>query len=572
MVLLAIAGFKGELPRMDPLTLPTEFAQTALNAKVTSGVLEPIRGVKPVHVFPSAVQTAYLNGANWLGWASFVDVVPAPVAANRLYVTGNGAPKMIDGTTEYDLLVPAPTSAPTVALATPADPNAIQSIFFAYTYVSGFGEESQPSPLSTMLDWSQGVVVNLTAIAPAPSGRNLTKIRIYRSQTSATGATGLFFVAEISGASTTYNYDSAVTPNLQELLPSADYDPPPAGLTGITSLPNGMMAAFVGKDLYFSEPYQPHAWPEKYILTVDFEIVGLAAFGSTVAVLTRGTPYVAQGTHPDNFVMQKMEANLPCMSRRGIVDIGYAAVYPSADGLVVISATEANMVTRGMFSRDQWAAMSPDSFTAANYDGLYMFTHTMGDYDLVTSGVQGVDPFPADFLIGGTPATASPTGIAYSFGSPFTSFGEQRVGSIDVSGQTPYFLPFSIVQPRAMVSDIGTGDLFILESDGLSVARWDDKNEPSATARWRSKRNRLPYPGTFAAIMVRTAGQAASDASILVEVFADGRKIHASSRTNRVERMRSGVRAHDWEVEITSTVPIASVKMAGSVEELMGAP
>ena len=572
MTLLAISGFKGELPRINALALPVEFAQVALNAKVTSGVLQPIRGVKPVHTFTEPMQTAYLNGADWLGWASFVDVVPAPVAANRLYVTGDGSPKMIDGVTEYELAVPSPATAPSVALASTADPNALQSIYFAYTYVSGFGEESQPSPLSAILDWSEGVIVNISGMVPAPSGRNLTRIRIYRSQTSATGATGLFFVDEISGASTTYAYNSVTTPSLQELIPSTDYDQPPDDLTGITSLPNGMMAAFVGKDLYFSEPYQPHAWPEKYVLTVDFEIVGLAAFGSTIAILTRGTPYVAQGTHPDNFVMEKMEANLPCMSRRGIVDIGYAAVYPSADGLVVISASEANLMTRAMFSREQWAAMAPESFTAANYDGLYMFTHTMGDYDVVTSGVQGINPFPADYIIGGTPESTAPTGRSYDFGSPFTAFGEQRVGSIDVSGQTPYFLPFSIVQPRAMITDIRSGDLFILESDGLVVSRWDDKDQGAQNLVWRSKKNRLPHTGMFSVIMVRTQDQTLTDDLVVVEVFADGRKIHTSNRANVPERMRSGIRSHDWEIEINSNVPVVSIKMAGSIEELMGAP
>lgn len=571
MALLAVSGFKGELPRVNPLALPVEFAQVALNARVTSGVLDPIRGMKTVHTFATPMQTAYLNGSVWLGWSSFVDVVPAPVAENRLYLTGNGAPKMIDGVTEYPLAVPSPVSAPTVALASAADPTALQSIYFAYTYVSGFGEESQPSPLSAMLDWSEGIVVNLTGLVPAPAGRNLTKIRIYRSQTSATGATGLFFVDEISGASTSYAYNPAVVTALQELIPSTDYDPPPADLAGITSLPNGMMAAFVGKDLYFSEPYQPHAWPEKYVLTVDHEIVGLAAFGSTVAVLTRGTPYVAQGTHPDNFVMQKMEANLPCMSRRGIVDIGYAAVYPSADGLVVISASEANMVTRGMFTREQWAALSPETFTAANYDGLYMFTHTMGDYDTVTSGTQGVDAFPSDFIVGGTPISASPTGLSYDFGTPFTAFGEQRVGSIDVTGQTPYFLPFNIAQPRAMITDTKTGDLFVLDSDGLTVSRWDDKDQAAVTAVWKSKQNRLPFAGLFSAIMVRTEDNVMTDDTMTVEVFANGQKIHTSSRANIAERMRSGIRAHDWEISVTSRVKIVSIKMAGSVEELMGA-
>jgi len=570
MTLLAISGFKGELPRINPVALPVEFAQVALNAKLSGGVLQPIRGLKNVHLFPDPVQTAYLNGSTWIGWDTFVDVVQAPVAANRLYVTGDGVPKMLDGMTEYDLAVPAPTTAPTVALATSADPDAIQSIFFAYTYVSGFGEESQPSPLSNMLDWSEGVVVNITDFGPPPSGRNITRIRLYRSQTSATGATGLFFMDEIAGASTSYAYDSAAT-TLQDLIPSLDFDPPPDDLTGITSLPNGMMAAFVGKDLYFSEPYQPHAWPEKYVLTVDFEIVGLAAFGSTIAILTRGTPYVAQGTHPDNFVMEKMEANLPCVSRRGIVDIGYAAVYPSTDGLVVISATEANLVTRGMFTREQWAALAPETFTAANYDGLYMFTHTSGDYPMVTAGVEGIDPVPDDTVDGGTPTSVSPTGISYDFGSPFTSFGDQRVGSIDVSGQTPYFLPFNIVQPRAMITDIRSGHLYILQSDGMTVSQWDNKDQGAQTLVWRSKVNRMPFPAMFSVVMVRTEAAVLTDDFVTIEVFADGLKTHTSDRPNVAERMRSGVLADDWQLEITSNVPIVSVKMAGSVEELTGA-
>jgi hypothetical protein len=570
MALLAISGFKGEAPRVEPIALGEGFAQTALNVKLTGGVLQPINLTRNVHVFGTEKNTAYLNGATWIGWDLPVDVVPAPIAANRLYFTGDGAPKMLNGTDEYGMAIAAPTTKPTVALATAADPAALQTVYAAYTYVTAFGEESQPSPLSDELQWSEGVVIDLSALVTPPTGRNITLIRIYRSQTSASGATGLFFAAEIAAASTTYALDTTVTP-LQEFIASTDYDPPPAGLAGITTLPNGMMAAFVGKDLYFCEPYQPHAWPEKYVLTVDFDIVGLAAFGSTVAVLTRGTPYVAQGTHPENFVMEKMEANLPCLSRRGIVDIGYAAAYPSTDGLVIISASQANIVTRGMFSRDQWKALGPESFTAANYDEKYIFTYTSGDFDLFDGGIEGVDTLPTDFLIGGTPDPADIDIITYDFGAPLTAFGEQRVGAIDLSGETPYFLPFNIVQPRVMLTDVTSGDLFVLQSDGVTVSKWDDQKQGVATLVWRSKLNRANHPSIFSCIMVRTQRPVLTGDTIFVEVFADGQKVHTSNRPNIAERIKSGFLAHDWEVEVTSNVSIASIKMAGSVEELMGA-
>ncbi|MGL1400235.1 hypothetical protein ACSTI4_24935, partial [Vibrio parahaemolyticus] len=76
------------------------------------------------------------------------------------------------------------------------------------------------------------------------------------------------------------------------------YNPPPAGLRGLTAMPNGMMAAFDGKDLYFCEPYLPHAWPASYTLTTDFPIVGLGAFGTSLVVMTTGNLYLVSGTAP----------------------------------------------------------------------------------------------------------------------------------------------------------------------------------------------------------------------------------------------------------------------------------
>ena len=62
---------------------------------------------------------------------------------------------------------------------------------------------------------------------------------------------------------------------------------------------NGMMAGFFGRTVCFCEPYRPHAWPEKYQVTVDSDIVALAAVGTTLFILTKGAPHWAQGSSPD---------------------------------------------------------------------------------------------------------------------------------------------------------------------------------------------------------------------------------------------------------------------------------
>src|SRR5690606_18334280 len=106
--------------------------------------------------------------------------------------------------------------------------------------------------------------------------------------------------------------------------PSRHWTAPPDALSGLTAMPNGMMAAFVGKDLYFCEPFRPHAWPEIYVLTTDFPIVALGALGTTLWVLTEGYPYRVSGTTPGSMVMDKVEANLPCVNARAVVDLGHA--------------------------------------------------------------------------------------------------------------------------------------------------------------------------------------------------------------------------------------------------------
>jgi hypothetical protein len=121
-----------------------------------------------------------------------------------------------------------------------------------------------------------------------PSGYTATHRRIYRSVSGT-----YLFVAEVTAATTSYT-DSVSAEDLGEEIPSLTWLPPPATLKGLTNLPNGIMAGFVGRDIYFCDPYHPHAWPIAYNQTVDYPVVGLGRMDTTLAVLTTGTPYFLQ--------------------------------------------------------------------------------------------------------------------------------------------------------------------------------------------------------------------------------------------------------------------------------------
>lgn len=578
MTTLKLIQFSGETPRLLPRLLPESGAQRAENVRLDNGGLTPIRQARLVDTVigipEGQIKTIYKNGEDWLAWDKVVNAAAGPVASDRLYYTGDGAPKMLVAGVVYSLAVPFPAAALTAALTGTGTGNITQRLY-AYTYVTDFGEESEPSPISNPVDWMAGQGVTLSGFAAPPAGRNITKQRIYRSQSSVSAGTDLFFIAERAASASNYA-DAIAIDAFGEVLPSREWNAPPDDLTGLISLPNGMMAAFVGKDLYFCEPYRPHAWPESYVLTMDYPIVALGAYGTTLVVTTTGTPYLVQGQAPENMVQEKLELNLPCINARGLVDLGYGVAYPSIEGLVLVASGAANVATGPLLTRSGWLKTSPATFVAGQYDGRYF------------ASFEFIEP------------DNEPTRGTFE---------------IDLTGSTPFMLRGSRYA-EACYFDITNSALYMLS--GTGIYEWDALGEVSEIMTWKSKQFVLPEPTNFGAILIegasvltpeQEAAQAAERAAIaaqnailfamdsiggeingapyntyrvngdalgriivqafvFVRVIADGVIVAVIDQVNEVVRLPSGFKARNWEVEVNGTTEVAQITLGTTVKEL----
>jgi hypothetical protein len=583
MTTLKLIGFVGETPKIIPRLLGDMASQMAYNVRLDDGGLTPIRKQRFEHQFgsvpPGGHKTIYKNGSNWLGWAGDVYAVPGPVADDRLYITGDGAPQMLVAGVTYPLAMPLPAAALTPTLSGTATPGAQGTTrIYVYTWVTAFGEESEPSPASADIFWTPGQTVTLSGFASTPAGRNITLQRIYRAQTGKTG-TQLYFIAE-RGASAS-NFVDTVSPELlQEALPSANWNAPDDAMTGLIALPNGMMAAILGKQLCFCEPYRPHAWPEAYRLTMDYDLVGLGAFGSSIVVTTTGKPYIVSGTAPENMVSEKLEQNLPCINARGIVDLGYAVAYPSPDGLVQVTSSGAAVISTRLFSRDDWLQLNPAAMSASQYNGRYITTYNYSDANSVE--------YHGLFII-------------------------------DLTGEQA-FLIRSTAFPSAQYHEIGSGNLY-QAIDGR-VFQWDDPTQPSELLSWKSKPFVLPKPTNFGAILVEADNDLSVDQvaaiqaeidrvkaanavllaqpsiggelggaalnvypingdqlqvvptlsrKVSINVYADKKLVASVGTVNKMARLPSGFLAQMWEVEVASDRAITQITLAGTGAELAGA-
>ncbi|GAA4400301.1 hypothetical protein [Quisquiliibacterium transsilvanicum] len=244
----------------------------------------------------------------------------------------------------------------------------IEARFYVYTYVTDWGEESAMSPVSTMLEVDQNDTVGVT-MAAAPSGRNVAKWRLYRSATGSTSSAFLF-VAEGAVTGLTYT-DSVAGAALGEPCPSGAWLQPPAKLGGLVGMPNGIMAGFFGSTVAFCEPYVPYAWPAEYWVALEHPVVGLGVFGQTLFVGTTGNPYFISGADSASMSAVKLDSPQSCASRRSIATVQGGVLYASPDGLCVATPNGVELVSTGLFTREDWQKLTPSTMVAAQHEGIY---------------------------------------------------------------------------------------------------------------------------------------------------------------------------------------------------------
>lgn len=535
MTLLSVKAFNGLQPVIKPRLLPEGGAQVAQNARLISGSLEPLRGTTTLKTTTlGAPRTIFRYGSSatetnhWLEFANDTDLMRSPIpndAYDRLYWTdGINPPRyapnalILSGApypgASYQLGLPAPNAPAITAFTAPAAAATTESRTYVVTYVSAYGEEGPPSDAAAVvaLDPANTVTVSLPG---APAGSyNITLKRIYRSSTTS-GAAQFQYVGEVPVAQASY-LDSVAQADLGEVLPSEGWVAPPAGLKGLRMMANGAAVGFAGRTVYLSEPNLPHAWPHQY--TIDYDIVGLAVYGQTVAVLTSAFPFLLQGADPGAMTPTRLEVPQACVAKRSIVETGNGVLYASPDGYVSLGAG-IDVITKGLFSREQWQAYVPSSMDAYLYNGrihlIYYTGSARGILILDTSG-QG----------------------AVLTTCNFNTFQQFTAGYYDPTTDTLY-----------------------LAQNG-NILRFDRSSTTVAT--WRSKLFRLGWAQSMAVAQVRAASY-----PVVMRVYADGvLKVEQTVTSADHFTLPGGFRGLDWEFEIDTSAEVSEVNLATSAVEL----
>jgi len=448
-------------------------ATIADNVKLLNGELRGYRDFREIADFTSesfTVRKAYrvpdTSGFNYAdSYLKFdsrdVDVIRSPVvndSYNRYYWAGDGAPmyntedRIAAGSDPYTLGVPGPTAAPT--LTPPAGSTFTRG--YLYTFVSAYGEESQPSPpILDSGDAGTWAIGSMETTLPGIANKNITHKNIYRTVPGENSSL-FFFVAQVTLATTSYNdTDADDVVALNNILESTDWDPPSATMEGWALMPNGYLLGWEGRRLMMSEPYRPHAWPAKYELALDFEMVAIGVWGSTAVIGTQSQPSLGHGTSPAAFTLQKLDEIEPCLSRQGLVNTAAGVYYPSPNGLVLVNGSGLRLITQSILTREEWEDYSPSDIFATQLGFKYIAFNS----DMTGFIFNPTEP-----------------GIELINLNQFTN-----INGVD--------------------TDRYTGNVTLLKADHLYD--WDPPASTRLTWQWKSKLFHIPKPESFGAIKVK---------------------------------------------------------------------
>ena len=245
---------------------------------------------------------------------------------------------------------------------------------YTCTYQDAYGAEGPPSdPVTITAPYGQPVQIGGLPAAPV-GDYNIANVRIYR--TSVDGS-DYFHVADVPVGTLTYD-DDKTGAELTFPIPSLDYDIPPAEMTGIVMMPNGIMVGFADNEIIVSEPYLLHAFPIGYRQSTDYKIVGLGVYDTNVVVLTEGHPYILSGSHPEAMTLAKLDIKQSCVSAKSIVEVSGGVVWASPDGLVYVGVGGSRLLTEAHLSIDNWRSLNITSIHGYTHDGLYIGFYDTG--------------------------------------------------------------------------------------------------------------------------------------------------------------------------------------------------
>ena len=359
--------------------------------------------------------------------------------------------------------------------------------------------------------------------------------------------------------------------SLSSPLASSNYDPPPKSLIGLTAMQNGILAGFTGNQVYFTEPNRPHAWPERYALSFDANIVGISNIDGYLIVMTDKGVYVISGSDPAIMTSSKVEGPYPCLSKRSIVNMPYGVVYASHAGLIFYNPSSGvDVLTKRVHHWDTWIAdLDPSTLVGAFYNNKYFGSHATSSFIFEIDAEAGSfytdirQQFSAAWTDSRTNKfyyTAGTDGEIYEWDAPGQVFSQMEWKSKII--RPPQYFNFGAARiiadfdvPQEEIDAINAYNLSIVP---FNIDQWDehpDLGTMNGFAFNGSMINGDPY--------TRSRKELPDTFAVVFQLWANKQlRYQTAVKTRQIFRLPTGFKSDEFELSVSGPARVREIQLA----------
>jgi hypothetical protein len=312
------------------------------------------------------------------------------------------------------------------------------------------------------------------------------------------------------------------------------------------------------------------------MMTVGAPIVGLGVFGQTLVVCTTQTPYLLTGSQPGAMSQEKVPLPEPCISKKSITSDQSGVLYASPNGLVSIAPGQADVVTRQLFTRDEWQLYASSLLVGVIYQNMYLGFYQSGSTKAALVIMRGDSPPLINLSVAAQAVFVARSTATVYYVDPndnllYTLDGD-TVNNMFYQWQSKKFIlpePTNFAVMKAQVdwdaiNSVAAYNAVVAQIIAANQAYW-------ATGATRfSTVNRVPLNGIRLNGSVLEPIPTTQDVrNVQILLFANGVQVYSTGVTSQEPiRLPAGGKEYLWEIKITGNVGLREFAMANAVGEL----
>jgi hypothetical protein len=313
------------------------------------------------------------------------------------------------------------------------------------------------------------------------------------------------------------------------------------------------------------------------MLTVGAPIVGLGVFGQTLVVCTTKQPYLITGAQPGAMSQEKVPLPEPCVSKKSITSDQFGVLYASPNGLVSIAPGTQDVISRALFTRDEWQTYIPSSMVGVIYQNMYICFYQTGATKSALILMRGDSPplvtlDVASQAVFVTKSTAdvyyvSPVdnGVYQLDADPINNMYYDWLSKLFI---LPEPINFSVAKAQvdwSYISDSTAYNTLVAQITASNQAIW------AAGTPLKSTVNSVTVNGMQVNGSILANIPARADArTVQAYIYANKGVVSTTGFTGQEPiRLPAGSKEYLYEVRLTGNAPLRSFTMATSVAELV---